>query len=91
MASEESKNEAHQANPAPDLPSERLEDNVSSDGQAHNETVGRAPMATWRLTLVLAWYEETLSSLSRNDYKKQAIKLKLTARSLALASACSYR
>ena len=84
MASEESeKTEERPATPSPASPSERPEDNVSSIGQADTAMVGHEPMATWRLTLVLAWYEEILPSMS--------MKLKLTARPLALAWACSCR
>lgn len=73
MASEKSENAEPQEILSPVSPSERPEDrdNVSSDGPADNATtVGRAPMAPWRLTLVLAWYEEVFPSQSTNDYKK---------------------
>jgi hypothetical protein len=62
MASKVSENTEHQATPPLASPSERPEDNIPSDGQADNAMVGREPMATWRLTLMLAWYEDILPS-----------------------------
>lgn len=73
MASEKSENAETQEIPSSVSPSERPEDRdkVLSDGPADNATtVGRAPMATWRLTLVLAWYEEVFPSQLTNDYEK---------------------
>lgn len=62
MDSKEYDNAAQQTFPSPVLPSDGGPgDNVSSDSQEDGAVLGREPMETWRLTLVLAWYGEMLS------------------------------